>query len=69
MRMPINYNSLYTEEVCKRNLINFIIKLSSIDSSEFKNYSYEECYRMYYNLALYNKNSLNLWMSDLMDEL
>ena len=68
--MPIYYNNLYTDEFCKRNLINFILNLSSIKKSDFKNYKFEECYRMYYNLAISNtKKSLNIWISSLMNEI
>ena len=63
--MPINYVNLYSEETCRKNLINFIVNIS--DSKYLDNkYCYEECYRMYYNLCIQNeKNILNEWISKL----
>ena len=63
--MPIDFSNLYSEDICRKNLQNFIIELSN--SKEIYNkYSYEECYRMYYNLYIKNdKKIVNEWFSDL----
>lgn len=62
--MPIEYTNLYSHHVCRENLINFIVNLSK--SKDLNNkYSYEECYRMYYNLCIQNeKDILNEWIDD-----
>ena len=42
----------------------FIINLSTTRNI-YNKYSYEECYRMYYNLCMKNKkNILNEWISE-----
>ena len=63
--MPIEFSNLYCEDICRKNLLNFILELSN--SKEIYNkYSYEECYRMYYNLYIKNEKSvLDEWISDL----
>ena len=63
--MPIEFSNLYCQDICRKNLQNFIIELSN--SKEIYNkYSYEECYRMYYNLYIKNeKTILNKWISEL----
>ena len=63
--MPVEFSNLYCEDICRKNLQNFILELSN--SKEIYNkYSYEECYRMYYNLYIKNEKSvLNEWISDL----
>tara|TARA_B100000524_G_scaffold309151_1_gene185086 strand:- start:54 stop:482 length:429 start_codon:yes stop_codon:yes gene_type:complete len=63
--MPIEFSNLYCEDICRKNLQNFILELSN--SKEIYNkYSYEECYRMYYNLYIKNEKSvLDEWISDL----
>ena len=62
--MPIEFSNLYCEDICRKNLQNFIIELSN--SKEIYKYSYEECYRMYYNLYIKNEKSvLDEWISDL----
>ena len=67
--MPIDFSNLYSEDICRKNLQNFIIELSN--SKEIYNkYSYEECYRMYYNLYIKNeKTILNNWISELIKSL
>ena len=63
--MPIEFSNLYCQDICRKNLQNFILELSN--SKEIYNkYSYEECYRMYYNLYIKNEKSvLDEWISDL----
>ena len=63
--MHMEFSNLYCEEICRKNLQNFILELSN--SKEIYNkYSYEECYRMYYNLYIKNEKSvLDEWISDL----
>lgn len=67
--MPIEFSNLYCQDICRKNLQNFILELSN--SKEIYNkYSYEECYRMYYNLYIKNeKTILNDWISELITSL
>lgn len=63
--MPIEFSNLYCEDICRRNLQNFLVQIS-ISKDISNKYSYEECYRMYYNLYIKNdKKIVNEWFSDL----
>ena len=67
--MPIEFSNLYCEDICRRNLKNFLVKIS-ISKDISNKYSYEECYRMYYNLYIKNeKQILNEWFIDLITSL
>ena len=67
--MPIEFSNLYCEDICRRNLKNFLVKIS-ISKDISNKYSYEECYRMYYNLYIKNeKTILNDWISELLTSL
>ncbi len=67
--MPIEFSNLYCEDICKRNLQNFLLEISK-SKGIYNKYSYEECYRMYYNLYIKNeKTILNEWISELITSL
>ena len=58
----------HSENICRINLQNFILQISI--SKEINKYSYEECYRLYYNLSIKNnKKILNEWFVDLINSL
>ena len=67
--MPIEFSNLYCEDICRRNLQNFLLEIS-ISKDISNKYSYEEYYRMYYNLYIKNDRKIvNEWFSGLITSL